>query len=234
MESGGYYGRVWSSRDPHQVSAFVLYDLLVPVAPVFLSATFYILFARLVVALQASNLCSIRPRVLTKLFIVGDILCFISQFVGLGLQIPASESLRNAGRVVLVIGLVLQWLLMLWFLIIVWMFFNRLSNSTRDFATRWKRHIRVILACSGAVLLRNLVRIIEYAQGSSSAIATHEVFTYLFDAVPMWGLVAALLVMLPTRACRALEAEFQVRQSLASSSDYEVGKEDVRLMERAA
>lgn len=221
MESFGYYGRAWGSRDAESIKAFVLQDLLVTPAPIFLAASIYIMFARFVVALRATDYCSLRPGVLTMLFILGDVICFITQFAGSGLQIPESDGLRHAGWILVVAGLIIQILLFMWFIGITWAFYTRLSNSTRGVAIPWKRYMRIIFICSGAILVRNIVRTVEYAQGPGGFVVSHEAFIYIFDALPMALVIIGLLVVHPTRAVRKLQANMAVAESLSSSSSEE-------------
>lgn len=50
--------------------------------------------------------------------------------------------------------------------------------------------------------VRSLVRLVEYAQGFSGFVASHEVFIYLFDAVPMWIITFIFIVFHPQRLVR--------------------------------
>lgn len=56
---------------------------------------------------------------------------------------------------------------------------------------------------SALVLVRNLVRIVEFVQGADGAVASHEVFLYVFDAVPMSVVVLLYTVFYPGQLMRA-------------------------------
>ena len=45
----------------------------------------------------------------------------------------------------------------------------------------------LLLVAATFIILRCVFRIIEFGQGHTGYLATHEVFLYLFDAVPMLG-----------------------------------------------
>lgn len=66
-------------------------------------------------------------------------------------------------------------------------------------------------AATGLLMLRNLVRLIEFAQGPLGTIASSEAFIYVFDAVPMALVMAAPLVFYPARLTRvAWNSEYKV------------------------
>ena len=50
----------------------------------------------------------------------------------------------------------------------------------------WKRHLYILYATSALILIRSIFRIIEYIQGNSGYLLSHEVYLYVFDAVLMF------------------------------------------------
>ena len=46
----------------------------------------------------------------------------------------------------------------------------------------WGKYMCALDAASIAILVRNIVRIVEYSQGSDGFIASHEMMLYIFDA----------------------------------------------------
>ena len=61
----------------------------------------------------------------------------------------------------------------------------------------------MLYAVSALVLLRNLVRIVEFVQGIDGAVASHEAFLYVFDAVPMGLVVILYTVLYPGQLMRS-------------------------------
>ncbi|KAI5270033.1 hypothetical protein E4T47_06547 [Aureobasidium subglaciale] len=53
--------------------------------------------------------------------------------------------------------------------------------------------------CSAIILIRNLIRVIEYAQGNNGYIITHEWMLYIFDGVFMLLVTIAFLVLHPSK-----------------------------------
>lgn len=205
METFGYYGRFWSHQSPHDFGAYSLQFLLILVAPIFLAATIYMSLGRIIQALHADKLAAIRPKWRTKLFIFFDIICFLVQMAGAGMQITTSESMRSTGRIVVIIGLVAQVLVFGIFILIAWRFNANFKKEeiTDSHLLPWKRYMRTLFGVSCCILLRNFIRIIEYAQGHDGALVKYEAFIYVFDALPMLLVASLMLVIHPGRLQRA-------------------------------
>ncbi|KAL2007578.1 hypothetical protein VTN00DRAFT_9016 [Thermoascus crustaceus] len=171
MEAGGYHGRAWSHRESHSVKAYVLQSLLILSAPPLLSATIYVSLGRIIVSLRAEGYSIIKPRCLTPLFVLVDVVCFVTQMGGAGVQVSGSESLRVAGEKIVLGGLIFQ--------IFVFSFFVSI-------AIKWRRQMWALYVVSVFVLLRNIVRIAQFTEGGTGFINTHEAMIYVFDATLMW------------------------------------------------
>lgn len=204
METFSYYGRYWLSNEPQNFKAYVLYLLLNLPAPIFLAATMYMSIRRIIESLEANELSPLRPSLMSKLFVFGDIVCFGVQMAGVGLSVTTSASLQKTGGVVVVIGLVFQILVFLVFVILVWKFFSRCKGQVGSDAIPWKRYIMALLGASGFIVVRNLVQGIQHASDGESYIATHEAFAYIFDAVPIFFVVGIFAIYQPGRLQRGL------------------------------
>jgi hypothetical protein len=53
--------------------------------------------------------------------------------------------------------------------------------------------------CSAIILLRNLIRVIEYAQGNSGYIISHQWMLFVFDAIIMLSVTVIYLVLHPSK-----------------------------------
>ncbi|GIZ48396.1 hypothetical protein CKM354_001145800 [Cercospora kikuchii] len=230
METCGYYGRFWLSQSPYNFKAYVLYDLLVLPAPIFLAATMYMSISRIVTTLDAAELSPIRPRWLSKIFVLGDVVCFLVQLSGTGMTITIDSKIQDIGQKVVVVGLVFQIVVFVAFIWIVCVFFQRCRQQAGADGLKWKRFIIALLAGSVCIVLRNLVVGIKHAQGGAGFVASHEVFAYLFEAVPIFIAVCLLLVYQPGRLQRSMkglkiispdgeEMQFAERSGLVSRSD---------------
>jgi len=191
VETFSYYGRVWSSHDPRNFKPFVLYSLLVVPAPVFLAASMYMSLGRVIRALDARDRASLSPKWLTAVFVLNDVLCFIVQIAGIGLQVTTSASVRATGRTVVLIGLIFQIVVFACFVLVAIKFHVRLRRdptriSSEPRTGRWTTHMWALYVASLCIVVRNLVRVVEYAEGADGFITTHEAMLYVFDGTLMW------------------------------------------------
>ncbi|KAI9738719.1 MAG: hypothetical protein M1834_008224 [Cirrosporium novae-zelandiae] len=191
-ETFGYYGRAWSHESPHNFKAYVLQNLLILVAPPFLAATIYMSLGRIIRSLDGEKYAIIRPRWLTKIFVLSDVICFITQMGGMDVVLG---------------GLVFQVVVFGFFVFIAWKFHVRLRQGpttvSRYPGPPWEKYMYAIYAASVAVLVRNIVRIFEYAQGSDGFVATHEAMVYIFDAFLMFFVILTFAAVHPGRLVRA-------------------------------
>lgn len=128
-ETFAYYGRAWSHQSPNSVKAYVLHSMLVLVAPAFLAATMYMSLGRIVQSLDAEKHSVIRARWLTTIFVLADVICFISQIAGAGLQVTGDAQVMKTGRTVVLGGLIFQVIVFGLFVIIAWKFHARLTRD---------------------------------------------------------------------------------------------------------
>ncbi|OSS43601.1 hypothetical protein B5807_11803 [Epicoccum nigrum] len=82
MEAGSYYLRSKSHDSIHQILPFILSTLLIMGAAPMLAATIYMSLKRIVNALDASDYSPISLRWVSKLFVLFDVACFVSQIAG--------------------------------------------------------------------------------------------------------------------------------------------------------
>ena len=154
--------------------------------------------------MHGEALSPIRPTWLTKIFVSGDVTCFLIQCLG-GTLLASSngdQKKSDLGKVVILGGLVLQFILFGIFLIVTFIFKKRLTRQPTAIAKRpemqWLTMIHVLYVVSLLIMLRNLFRVIEYASGEHGYLLTHEWPMYLFDALLMLAVVAVLLWWFPT------------------------------------
>lgn len=202
METFGYYGRVWASSDPHNFGAWALQAFLIICAPPMISATVYMSLGRLIRALDARDNALMSPRATTPLFVLGDLVAFISQLAGIGLQAARSASANATGKKVVLAGLIFQLFLFGFFIMNIWIFHRKNSRNPTQLSQDpqvpdWYRSVYGLYVASGCILLRNLVRVIEYAEGGQGPITTHEVYLYILDATLMWLAMTVLLCVHP-------------------------------------
>ncbi|RGP58998.1 hypothetical protein FLONG3_11330 [Fusarium longipes] len=199
----GYYGRAQAHDDPTEAGPFILQNVLLLAGTPFLAATIYMSLRRVAAALDSENVSSISLRWLTKFYVLIDIACIASQFIGS--IIPASgdaEAIRK-GRIILIAGLVLQLSALSIFITTSLYFYRRIRDETGPFLdssfVRWRRYFRTIEAVTVLMIVRSIVRAVEYLQGEGGFVISHEVFIYLFDASLMFLVMLIFLAIHPGR-----------------------------------
>ena len=72
------------------------------------------------------------------------------------------------------------------------------ARSTKSEISNWRKHLTVLYVVSALIMVRNIVRVVEYAQGKDGYLLGHEVFLYMFDAVLMLSVMVILNVWHPS------------------------------------
>ncbi|KAI6803162.1 hypothetical protein KC361_g910 [Hortaea werneckii] len=209
METFSYYGRAWLSDNKDNFSAYVLYSLLNIPAPVFISMTLYLSLGRIIRAFEAQDHASLGPKAITAIFVINDVICFCLQIAGVGLQATTDSHVREIGGHVVLAGMIFQILVFAWFVIIACRFHSAMKHNPTSIASDPRipgvgKHMWVIYASSGCIMLRNLVRATEYGQGGGGSIASNEVFLYVFDGALMLSVMAVYLVIHPGMLLRKI------------------------------
>ncbi|KAE8157656.1 RTA-like protein [Aspergillus tamarii] len=160
--------------------------MLIILPPSLYAATIYMTYGRIVMFVNKPHMSVVNPRKVTKIFVSGDVSAFLLQLAGGGMQ--TINSMRSIGQKVLVVGLVVQLIFFGFFLYVAVSFLVRLRRSGSGMnliGGPWLRLLHVLFLVSVLVIGRCVFRIIEYVSGTDGYIYSHEVFMYIFDAIPM-------------------------------------------------
>jgi RTA1 like protein len=210
VEFVGYIGRALSSKETPNwtLGPYIIQALLLLVAPALFAASIYMTLGRIILVVEGEQYSLIRKRLLTKIFVLGDVLSFLIQAAGIvvvfshltnltGLTIDTgggqlaskSQSARNIGKLFIITGLCVQIVFFGFFLIVAFVFHARIrkhpTTASSSSTIQWKRHLLVLYACSTLIMIRSIFRVIEYIGGYDGYLISHEVFLYIFDAVLM-------------------------------------------------
>jgi hypothetical protein len=130
-------------------------------------------------------------------------------------------SLALAGEKVVIAGLALQVTTFVVFLIAAVDFRFRMhrASATMDDADNgaWKKMLHILYTLSTLILFRCVFRLVEYAMGNAAYLISHEWTLYVFDGVPMFVVLAILLVWQPKKE-KTVE-----NKKVSHSSDSELG-----------
>ncbi|KLU85831.1 hypothetical protein MAPG_04851 [Magnaporthiopsis poae ATCC 64411] len=190
----GYIGRALSHGDKYSLGPFIMQSLLILLAPALFAASIYAILGRLIVALRADHLAPIRPSRTTQLFVGGDVISFLLQMAGGGLQAAGTLEFYHQGEKIILTGLFIQMAFFSFFIFNAVVFHTRLSGQPPLSGIPWQRHLYVLYAVSVVILVRNLFRVVEYLQGNGGYLVSHEVFLYIFDMALMAVVMAIFLI----------------------------------------
>jgi hypothetical protein len=118
----------------------------------------------------------------------------------------AGSSMHETGSNVTIGGLVIQLLFFGFFVVVTTVFHFRISRHpttksqtdlgiTRSQGWKQRNWFTILVGLyivSVLILVRSVFRLVEYREGYSGYIMTHEVFMYIFDGLLMW---IAMIVM---------------------------------------
>ncbi|KAH7123448.1 RTA1 like protein-domain-containing protein [Dactylonectria estremocensis] len=203
MESSAYWFRTRSHDNLRQTLPFLIQNLLVLVAPPFLAATLYMSLGRITRALKAEDLSLISVRWLTKMFVLVDVICFATQTAGAIMSGSEVADEASRGKMIIIIGLGLQIAAFALFMMCILAIQKRIASSPKASAVAgelsYRRYLFGLQITSVLFLVRNIVRIVEYNQGSDGPLLSSEVWLYVFDACFMLAIIVVLIFLHPGR-----------------------------------
>ena len=191
--------RALSTNASGSLVLYLIQSIFLLLPAVFFAATLYMVYSRIIRAVNGERFSLITARRTTTYFVVGDFTCLNVQSTGGGLLGSPKDSTVKIGGYIVVAGLVLQILMFAGFVACCLVFqvrYRTYLSSTASISSRpltsvpWRACLYMLYGTSTAILLRNLYRVVEFATGKSGYLTQNEWPVYGFDAAPM------LLVML--------------------------------------
>ncbi|EPS32291.1 hypothetical protein PDE_07251 [Penicillium oxalicum 114-2] len=216
-EAFGYYGRAWSHHDRTDIRSWALQEMLILCAPPLVAATIYMVLGRIIRAFDAEHLSSMRPKRLTLVFVMNDIICFCTQLGGAGVQVTGDANVMNIGKKVVLAGLIFSLFIFIIFVAIAVTFHRRLQRESTPILTMnpdlpWKRYMVMLYVACGALAVRNLVRTIQFGANRTADINTKEAYIYIFDAFLMALAMGVMVVHHPGLLVKKLRRAAKVAE----------------------
>ncbi|KAF2874001.1 RTA1 like protein-domain-containing protein [Massariosphaeria phaeospora] len=172
FEGIGYAARAAANKDIETKTPYIIQSCLILLAPILFAASIYMILGRLITRTDSVHLSIIRARWVTKIFVTGDVLCFFVQSGGAAMLIKAADQDGvKRGENIILGGLVLQILMFVFFVVVAAVWHSRLGKHVTAAASDlpWKKYISFLYAASIFITIRNLCRVVEYAQGRVSS-----------------------------------------------------------------
>lgn len=181
--------------------------LFVVLSPAFYLAMNYIVYGRLLAAMTGldrndkaskkarSPYSPLPPRLYTAVFVISDVVTFLIQAAGGGMQTSRVYTTIQTGNKVFLAGVILQMISYIFFTILMAFAHMRLirdDSSTYGFTLRGlgrRRPALLMLYClyvsSVCIIIRCIYRVIEMAQGYGGQLYSNELYTFFLDALPL-------------------------------------------------
>lgn len=181
----------------------------------------------------ASSLSLLPPRWTTRIFVAADIVSFFIQAGGAGILTQAkSGSSTKTGQNVIVGGLVFQLVAFAVFIASAVVFDVRSRKHGASLPTA-QRILMMLYATSLLIMVRNIVRAVEYATGQEGYLLVHEWVIYVLDGAPMLAVMVIFGVLYPSalkQGSKGMETGMQAVPTSASDDVEMAGgrKERVR------
>ena len=177
---------------------YIIQGTFILLPPALFAATIYMCLGRIITLVGGGHLSIVKPRLLTRIFVGGDVLSFLIQGGSSGLMVMATTNptLGKLGNYMVIAGLAIQLISFTLFGCTAVLFHTRLRKSPTQQSYQvdqsWIKTMYMLYGVSMLIILRSIFRIVEYVMGTDGYPLTHEWTLYVFDTIPM--LVASALV----------------------------------------
>ncbi|KAG0647859.1 rtm1 [Hyphodiscus hymeniophilus] len=192
----GYIARIISSNQSPNwtLGPFIIQSITLLVAPALFAASIYMVLGRIIVAIDGEKFSLIRKKWLTKIFVTSDVFSFLVLSSGAGILSGKNGNNQSLGQDIILAGLVIQIIGFGIFVFVALLFHKRMFKNPTPVSLQsdmpWEKHLYTLYFVSLLIMVRSLIRVIEYIQGNDGYILGHEVFLYIFDGTLMFIVVA--------------------------------------------
>ncbi|KAM0305859.1 hypothetical protein ACHAO8_011108 [Botrytis cinerea] len=209
FEVVGYIFRIMAHSNTESIPIYSITTILILLAPALFAASIYMVLGRLIVALDVEDLSPIRKKWMTKIFVIGDVIAFLSQAAGGGIMASGTTSALATGEHITIAGLAIQLAFFSVFIFTATIFHRRFQRTANTEPMRmsvkymmknknWEALLYVLYVTSALILIRSAFRLIEYAGGNDGYLLSHEAFAYIFDATLMFFVMVILNIFHPS------------------------------------
>ncbi|EOA81672.1 uncharacterized protein SETTUDRAFT_99534 [Exserohilum turcica Et28A] len=216
-ETFAYAFRALGSKDQQSAGIALVAQILVLVAPIWVNAFAYMVFARIVHFYSPTRkVWVLSPSILALIFVSLDILSFVIQLVGGGMAGPgASPESQKKGLNIYMGGIGMQEGFIILFLGLVIKFHRdqlqaeRAGRLNADKAGGWKWLIWALYACLLAITIRIVYRLAEFSGGlgASNPLPSNEPVLYVLESTPMWLAILVWNIVHPGRFIQGPDAK---------------------------
>ncbi|CAJ0550896.1 Ff.00g108260.m01.CDS01 [Fusarium sp. VM40] len=190
FEIAGLAARIYSCTHRSDQGSYGAQIMLILLAPIFFAASIYMFLGRLIASANYPSLCGIRTRWLSKVFVVGDVLCFLVQVCSAGIFVSSDNTGEQTdGENVILAGLGLQVIILIIFIAFAIIFdvtvIKKVYPRSANPNSRLLPKMAILYLCSTLVIFRNISRLVEFGQGEDGYLLAHEWPVYVLDIMFM-------------------------------------------------
>lgn len=187
VEVIGYCARAAAHDQTDQLTPYIIQNMLILLPPVLFAASIYMVLGRIILAVHGESYSLIRPNILTKVFVAGDVASFCVQGGGGGIMAQGGNA--STGEKIIVGGLIIQIIMFGLFIITAALFQRRYQKYKVDALVYdtmgWKASMLMLYGVSALIMIRSIFRVIEFAAGQDGYFLKNEWTVYVFDSVLM-------------------------------------------------
>ncbi|KAJ4986220.1 RTA1 domain-containing protein [Stagonosporopsis vannaccii] len=215
-ETGAYAFRALGSKDQQSSGIALVAQILVLVAPIWVNAFAYMVFARMVYFYSPTRkVWFFSPSMLALVFVTLDIISFVVQLVGGGMAGPgASVESQKKGLDIYMGGIGMQESFIVLFLGLVIKFHRdqlhakRVGRLVGEKSIGWRWLIWTLYGCLLAITIRIIYRLIEFSAGlgATNPLPKNELLLYVLESTPMWLAILVWNIVHPGRFIRGPDA----------------------------
>ena len=221
VEIIGYCGRAAAVNMTGQLGPYIIQSTFILIPPAFFAATIYMCLGRIIHMVEGDHLSVIRPQIVTKIFVTGDVMSFGVQGSVAGLYVH--PNLHTVTTAVVIVGLAIQLISFMIFGLCAVVFHVRIRRRPTACSSRgdlrWIRTLYMLYAVSVLILIRSVFRIIEYAFGNEGYPITHEWTLYCFDSIPMVLVAITFFIFYPSNLAPKLADDAAIQLESRGTGD---------------
>ena len=186
---------------------------------------------RMVIFLKAEDQSPIKVKILTKLFVGGDILSFVVQGGAAGMMSTGKH--MDLANKIIIVGLLAQCISFGLFIVVAAKFHVKMNKERPDTSLQqpeWKKLLKALYYMSALVMVRSIFRVVEFASGQHGYLLEHEWTLYVFDSTLMLGVVGIFAWRYPVQIDPAAGAS-RLAADVESGASHSpsMGKDDVEM-----
>ncbi|KAI9696862.1 MAG: hypothetical protein M1820_008016 [Bogoriella megaspora] len=203
LEVIGYICRALATNNTGSLTPYILQAIFLLLPPILFAASLYMLYSRIVRAVNGSRFSLTSPRYTTRIFVLSDWASLNIQSGGGGLL--ANPKHERIGTWIIIGGLAIQIGMFVVFMAYCVSFNIRFRRYVGEMGgsvgegTPWQGMLNLLYVMSGIVLVRNVYRVVEFVMGQSGYLFSVEWPTYVFDGALMLVVMIGVLIWYPSQ-----------------------------------